>query len=80
MIIAQEGRRKLPWGAGFFPAFDRKLLCGVKQAISSKCWRDTESEIGLEGTFKDQLVRTGACLPALNLFRRSLAGDAYLVG
>lgn len=56
--IAQEGRRKLPCGAGLFPAFDTKLLCGVKQAISCRYQSDTESQIGLEGTFKDQLVPT----------------------
>lgn len=56
--IAQENRQKLPCGAGLFPAFDTKLLCGVKQAISCRYQSDTESQIGLEGTFKDQLVPT----------------------
>lgn len=85
--IAQEGRQKLPCGAGSFPAFDTKLLCGIKQAISCRYQSDPESQIGLGGTFKDQLVptpcrggRAGACLPVLNLIHRSLAGDAYLVG
>lgn len=51
--IAQEGRQKLPCGAGLFPAFDAKFLCGVKQAISCRYQSNPESQIGLEGTFKD---------------------------
>lgn len=38
------------------PAFDTKLLCGVKQAISCRYQSDTESQVGMEGTFKVQLV------------------------
>lgn len=56
--IAQEDRRKLPCGAGLFPAFDTKLLCGVEQPVSCRYQSNTESQVGLEGTFKAQLVPT----------------------
>lgn len=56
--IAQEDRWKLSCGTGLFPAFGTKLLCGVKQAVSCRYQSDTKSQVGLEGTFKVQLVPT----------------------
>ena len=73
-----------PWKAALeswiLPASGTMLLCDVKQVVC-RCHRITEW-LGLEWTFKDQLVQppllwAGTCLPAQrSSFHRSLAGDA----